>query len=175
MCWHLVPWNSSLVKCKNPKLILDHFAFPRVFLLIRERSYHRAFSLDGFDVHVVLHASGGAAVWYLVLPSLSDPRLVLAVLPGRRRPRRQVAALFLGDVGLRAVDRLHVLPERAGICVALGTTRDLTDVGFLHIQRKTQMVIKVVPTTWYFLNSKQRILVVVSWAVRPLSYTLLTL
>lgn len=98
------------------------------------RSYHRVFRLDGLDMQVVLHASWGAVVWYLVLPldSLSVTRLVLAVLPGRRWPRRKVAALFLGDVGLRAVDRLHVLPERAGICVALRTTGDLAYVGFLQ-------------------------------------------
>lgn len=84
-------------------------------------------------MQVVLHASGGAvAVGHLVLPldSLSVPRLVLAVLS--RRPWRQVGTLLLGDVGLRAMDRLHVLPERAGVRVALRTAGDLTYVGFLR-------------------------------------------
>lgn len=88
-------------------------------------------------MQVVLHASGRAVVRYLVVPldSVSVPRLVLAVLLRRRRPRRQVAALFLGDVGLRAVHRLHVLPERAGVCVALRAAGDLTYIGFLQIQK----------------------------------------
>lgn len=62
------------------------------------------------------------------------PRLVLSVLSGGRGPRRrrrQVPALLLGDVGLRAVDGLDVLPERAGVGVSLGAAGDLTDVGFL--------------------------------------------
>lgn len=87
-------------------------------------------------MEVLLRASG-AAVRYLVVPldSISAARLVLAVLLRRRRPRRQVAALFLGDVGLWAVDRLHVLPERAGICVALRAAGNLTYVGFLQVER----------------------------------------
>lgn len=88
----------------------------------------------------VLLCASGAAVQYLVIPldSLSAARLVLAVLLRRRRPRRQVAALFLGDVGLWAVDRLHVLPERAGIRVALRAAGNLTYVGFLQVERKYQ-------------------------------------
>lgn len=109
---------------------------PLCFFFLKP-SYHRIFRLDGFDMQVVLHASGRAVVWYLVIPldSVSVPRLVLAVLLRRRRPRRQVAALLLGDVGLRAVHRLDMLSERAGVCVALRAAGDLTYVGFLQIQK----------------------------------------
>lgn len=84
----------------------------------------------------VLRASGGAAVGSLVrLYSVSVIHLVLSVLRGRRRRRRrpggQVAALLLGDVGFWAVDGLDVLPEGAGIRVALGAARDLTYIRFL--------------------------------------------
>lgn len=98
-----------------------------------ERSYHRVFCLDGFDLQVVLHTSGGAVIQYFVFPvgSLSWTRLILAVLPGWHWSGWQVAALLLGDVGLRAVHCLHVLPERAGIGVALGAPGDLTYVRFL--------------------------------------------
>lgn len=89
-------------------------------------------------MQVVPHASGGAVVRDLVLrlDSLSGPRLVLSVLPGCRRPGRQVAALLLGDVGFGAMDRLHVLPERAGVCVSLGAAGDLTYVRFLQKRKK---------------------------------------
>lgn len=98
----------------------------------RVSSHHRVFCLDGFHVQVLLRDSGGAVLQQLVLPVEPAGSLVLAVLPGGSG--RQVAALPLGDVGLRAVNRLHVLPERAGVRVALGAARDFTHVRFLWEQ-----------------------------------------
>lgn len=107
-----------------------------VFLNIPEPSYHRVFHLDGLYVQVVLCRSGGAAVQHFVIPlePVSVPLVILAVVPGPRGPRQEVATLLLGDVRLRAVDRLHVLSERAWICVALCTTRDLANVRFLQMK-----------------------------------------
>lgn len=86
-------------------------------------------------MQVVLRSSGGAAIQHLIPPEpLSAPRIVLAVVPGPRRPRHQVAALLLGDVRLRAVDRLDVLSQGAGIRVALGTSGDLANVRLLWIK-----------------------------------------
>lgn len=42
-----------------------------------------------------------------------------------------VSPLLLGDVCLRAVHGLHVLPEGAGVCVALCAARDLAHIWFL--------------------------------------------
>ena len=46
-----------------------------------------------------------------------------------------IPALFLCDVSVRAVDRLDVLTERAGVCVSLGAACDLADVGFLKVEQ----------------------------------------
>lgn len=52
-----------------------------------------------------------------------------------RGPGVGVSALFLGHVGLGAVHRLDVLPQRAGVRVALGAAGDLAHVRFLWISR----------------------------------------
>lgn len=98
-----------------------------------EPSYHRVFHLDGLDVQVVLCSSGGAALHHFVVPlePLSVPLVILAVVPGPWGPRQEVATLLLGDVRLWAVDRLHVLSERAWVRVALCTAGDLANVRFL--------------------------------------------
>lgn len=100
---------------------------------IPEPSYHRVFHLDGLDVQVVLCSSGGAALQHFVVPlePFSVPLVILAVVPGPWGPRQEVATLLLGDVRLWAVDRLHVLSERAWIRVALCTSGDLANVWFL--------------------------------------------
>lgn len=112
--------------------------------LCRIVSYHGVFRLDRFDMQVVLHTSGGAVLRGLLFPlhPASVPRLILAILLWCRRPRQQVASLLFGDVGLRAVHRLDVLPEGAGICVALRAARDLTDIGFLKKNTKIQGISK---------------------------------
>lgn len=86
-------------------------------------------------MQTVLHSSRGAVGLNLAVHASRTElgiRLVLPVAFGRLQSRRCVASLFLGDVGFRAMDRLDMLPERAGVRVALGTTRDLTYVGFLQ-------------------------------------------
>lgn len=88
-------------------------------------------------MQVVLRGSGGAGVGQFVIPMEPTALLVFTVLPGCRRSGRQVAALLLGDVGLWAVDRLHVLPEGAGVGVALGAAGDLADIRFLWEGMKT--------------------------------------
>lgn len=98
-------------------------------------SYHGVFSLDRFDLQIVVHSSARAVGFQFVLRHachLFIARLVLAVFFGRVRSRGQVAALFLGDVGLGPVDGLHVFAQRAGVRVALGAAGDLTHVGFLR-------------------------------------------
>ena len=86
-------------------------------------------------MQVVLRSSRGAALHHLVpLEPFSTPSIVLTVVPRPRRPRHEVAALLLGDVRLRAVDRLDVLSEGARIRVALCTSGDLADVRFLWIE-----------------------------------------
>lgn len=40
--------------------------------------------------------------------------------------------MLLGYMGLWAMNRFDVLPERAGVCVTLGAARDLTDIWFLQ-------------------------------------------
>lgn len=84
-------------------------------------------------MQVVLHASGGAVVGHFVffLERVPPTHLILSVLPGGRRSRRQVAALLFGDMGLGSVNGFHVFPERAGVRVALGAAGDLTNVRFL--------------------------------------------
>lgn len=104
---------------------------------IPEPSYHRVFHLDGLYVQVVLCSSGGAALQHFVVPlePFSVPLVILAVVPGPRGPRQEVATLLLGDVRLWAVDRLHVLSERARVRVALCTPGDLANVRFLLMKR----------------------------------------
>lgn len=115
------------------KIVIFHIILCQALSFCKFISYHRVFRLDRFDVQVVLHASGRAVQRGLLVPlhPASVPCLVLAILLWRRRPRQQVAALFFGDMGLWAVHRLDVLPEGAGVGVALRAAGDLTDVGFL--------------------------------------------
>lgn len=47
-----------------------------------------------------------------------------------------ISSLLLGDVCLRAMDGLHVLPQRAGVCVALRAARYLANVWFLTRHEK---------------------------------------
>lgn len=128
---------STLLVFLPSLLCLFLHRFPNMFLINSKPSYHRVFCLDRFDVQVVLRASGGAIVQYFVAPlgSLFIPCLVLPILSGSRWPGHKVTALFLGDVGLRSMDCLDVLPERTGICVALCAARDLAYIGFLRIQK----------------------------------------
>lgn len=64
------------------------------------------------------------------------------------RPRVHVPTLLFGDMSLRAMHSLHVFPERAGVCVTLGTARDFAYIRFLSNARKNElsMVIKVIIT-----------------------------
>lgn len=58
-------------------------------------------------------------------------RLILPIAFGWLQSRRNVASLFLGDVGFWSMHCLNVLSERTGVRVALGTARDFTHVWFL--------------------------------------------
>lgn len=103
--------------------------------LIHTRSYHRVLGLYRLDLQIVLHSSSCAVGFEFLLRRSArqlSSRLVLSVFLGRMGSRRQVTALFLGDVSFGAVDGFDVFPERAGIGVALGAARDLTHVGFLR-------------------------------------------
>ena len=59
-----------------------------------------------------------------------------AGVPRGRGPGVHVPALLLGDMRLRAVHRLHVFAEGAGVRVALGAAGDLTHVRFLPKPRE---------------------------------------
>lgn len=99
------------------------------------RTYHRVLGLDGFDLQAVVHTSRGAVGLDLAIHTFCtvlEVRLILPVAFGQLRSRRRVASLFLGDVGFGPVDCLHMLPERAGVRVALCTARDLTHIWFLQ-------------------------------------------
>lgn len=96
---------------------------------------HGGLCLDGFDLKTVFHSSGGGVGLNLAVRSsrtVLGIRLVLPVAFGWLLPWRDVAALFLGDVGFWSVHCFNMLPERAGIRVAFGTPRDLTHIRFLQ-------------------------------------------
>lgn len=98
------------------------------------RSYHRVLRLNGLDLQAVLYSSRCAVGLCFALqasPALLGIRLVLSIPFGRLGSWGHVSPLLFGDVGLGAVDGLHMLPERAGVCVALGTARDLAHIRFL--------------------------------------------
>lgn len=89
-------------------------------------SYHGAFCLNAFGMAEVLHIVCVSGGW---------PRLT--VVSGRRRPGQQVTALFLGNVGFRAMDCLYMLPERAGVRVAFSTAGNLTYIRFLQMTQNS--------------------------------------
>lgn len=103
-------------------------------MLCLRRTYHGVLSLDGFDLQAILESSRGAVGLSLALhasATLLGISLVLSVTFRRLWSWGCVAPLLLGDVGLGPVDCLNMLPERAGVCVAFGTARDLAHVWFL--------------------------------------------
>ena len=51
-----------------------------------------------------------------------------------------VPTLLLGDMSLRAVHSLHMFPERAGVCVALGAARDFAYIRFLANSTKKKLL-----------------------------------
>lgn len=57
--------------------------------------------------------------------------LIVPILLEQRSTEVHIIALLLGDMGIWPMDRLHMLAERAGVCVPLGAAWDLADVGFL--------------------------------------------
>lgn len=106
--------------------------------LLRSPAYPGALGLDGFDVQAVLHGLAGAAGLGTLLgaPARLGAGLAVPVLPEQGGAEVHVVALLLGDVSIWAVDRFHVLPEGAGVCVPLGAAWDLADVGFLEEKRR---------------------------------------
>lgn len=57
--------------------------------------------------------------------------LIVPILLEQGSTEVHIIALFLGDMGIWSMDGLHMLAERARICVPLGAAWDLADVGFL--------------------------------------------
>ena len=96
-------------------------------------AYPGALRLDGLDVQAVLHGLASAAGLGVVLgaPAGLGTGLAVPILPEQRGAEVHIVALFLGDVSVWAMDRLHVLPEGAGVRVPLGAAWNLADVGFL--------------------------------------------
>lgn len=97
-------------------------------------AYPGALGLDGFDVQAVLSGLAGAAGLGALLGALAaglSAGLRVPVLLEQQGAEVHVVALLLGDVSVWAVHGFHVLPERAGVRVALGAAWDLADVGFL--------------------------------------------
>lgn len=94
-------------------------------------AYPGALGLDGSDMQAVLHGLAGAAGLGALWAARLGAGLTVPILFEQRCAEVHVVALLLGDVGIWAVDRFHVLPERAGVCVSLGAAWDLADVGFL--------------------------------------------
>lgn len=119
-------WSSSHVKHCNEKLV-------RLAILHIVASYHRVFSLDGFDLQAVLHSFGGAVGFYCPVcpPATFTAPIVLSIALGRLPLGGPVSTLLLGDVGLGTVDSLDVFPQGAGIRVTLCAPWDLTYVRFL--------------------------------------------
>ena len=101
-------------------------------------AYHGALRLDGLDVQAVLHGLASAAGLGVVLgaPAGLGTGLAVPILPEQRGAEVHIVALFLGDVSVWAMDRLHVLPEGAGVRVPLGAAWNLADVGFLEVKRR---------------------------------------
>lgn len=58
--------------------------------------------------------------------------------------RHNAAPVLLGDVGVGAVHRLHVFAQGAGIRVALGAARDLTDVWLLWGKKGARRGVRLV-------------------------------
>ena len=98
-----------------------------------QSAYPGALCLDGLDVQAVLHGLASAAGLGVVLgaPAGLGAGLAVPILPEQGGAELHIVALLLGDVSVRAVHRLHVLPEGAGVRVPLGAAWDLADVGFL--------------------------------------------
>lgn len=97
-------------------------------------SYPGALCLDGFDMPAILHSVAGAAGLHTVLRSPATglaTGLIVPILLEQWRTEVHIIALLLSDMGVWSMDRLHMLAERAGVCVPLGAARDLADVGFL--------------------------------------------
>lgn len=102
--------------------------------LLPSSAYPGALRLDGFDVQAVLHSLAGAAGLGTLLRALAtrlSAGLSVPILLEQGGAEVHVIALLLGDMGIWAVDRFHMLPERAGVRVSLGAAWDLANVGFL--------------------------------------------
>lgn len=102
-------------------------------------AYPGALGLDGFDVQAVLRGLAGAAGLGALLGALAarlSAGLRVPVLLEQQGAEVHVVALLLGHVSVGAVHGFHVLPERAGVRVALGAAWDLADVGFLGEKRE---------------------------------------
>lgn len=105
-------------------------------------SYHGLLSLDGLDLQTFILFRGNMVVLPLVRVASQGQlpgRPSLAVgsrLAGWWRRARVISTLLLGDVRFRPVNRLDMLTERAGVCVAFGAAWDFADVGFLKNNRK---------------------------------------
>lgn len=102
--------------------------------LLPSSAYPGALRLDGLDVHAVLHSLAGAAGLGTLLGALAtrlSAGLIVPILLEQGGAEVHVIALLLGDMGIWAVDRFHMLPERAGVRVSLGAAWDLANVGFL--------------------------------------------
>lgn len=100
-------------------------------------TYHGLLCLDGFHLETFLPLRGSVAE-VLLLPkgSLSLPARwpglwVAAGISWWRGSRMHISTLLLGDVSLWAMHCLHMFPEGAGVCVALGAAWDLAYIRFL--------------------------------------------
>ena len=104
-------------------------------------AYPGALRLDGLDVQAVLHGLASAAGLGVVLraPAGLGAGLAVPILPEQGGAEVHIVALLLGDVSVWAMDRLHVLPEGAGVRVPLGAAWNLADVGFLGSEEASCM------------------------------------
>ena len=85
-------------------------------------------------MQAVLHSVAGATGLHTILRSPATglaTGLFVPILFEQWRTEVHIIALLLSDMGIWSMDRLHMLAERARVCVPLGAARDLADVGFL--------------------------------------------
>lgn len=121
-----------------------------IFSLLVCSSHHGLLSLDGLDLQTLVLLGGSVVVVVpLIRVAATQAHLawraslaIGAMLPRLRRRPRVVATLLLGDVRLGTVHCLHVLPQGAGVRVALGAARDFAHVRFLKKIKKIKKKIK---------------------------------
>lgn len=116
-------WNCPPTPGAWPWALQPSFAYPG------------ALCLDSFDVQAVLHClitATGLRVLLRAPATRFSACLTVPILLEHRCAEMHIVALLLGDMSIRAMDRFHMLPERAGVCVAFGAAWDLADVRFLR-------------------------------------------